>query len=452
MLGSFFRLPILLLCCAFSVHCGDRSRSIGNLGENEALHSSAADSDMRGETVDSDAPDQDMPRDVSSPEQSVEEADPTLCGNGVLDAFEVCDDDNRLTETTCSYGQQSCTRCSSDCSEELDLVGPYCGDGVVAAGEICDDGNQLDETGCAGDQCDFCNSNCTETLTFSSNECGNGIVDGEEVCDAAIEPDCSGFFCVVCLPDCSAYETILSEYCGDGITNGEEACDDGNGITETGCDGEECEWCSADCTEKLIFTPVHSSCGDNVIDDGEACDDGNTIDETECDQAHFCVSCNSDCSGLLYTFPPACGDGNLDAGEVCDDGNVVSETSCEGEQCEFCNAECTEVLILMPPMDPVCGDGSLHGEEECDDGNTNSGDGCSELCISERIYVRADAAEDGQDGVSWATAFRDLQPALDKALEPLMPKTIWIARGPIDPRWNRLPEMSAARALLWWTG
>ena len=60
-----------------------------------------------------------------------------LCGNGIVDADEICDDG----VNDGGYGS-----CSGDCQEQ----GPHCGDGILDDGaEICDDGNMMD-----GDLCD----------------------------------------------------------------------------------------------------------------------------------------------------------------------------------------------------------------------------------------------------------------------------------------------------------
>lgn len=48
-----------------------------------------------------------------------------------------------------------------DCDE------PICGNGIVETGELCDDGNKVDSDECAND--------CTR--------CGNGVVDEGEECD-----------------------------------------------------------------------------------------------------------------------------------------------------------------------------------------------------------------------------------------------------------------------------
>src|SRR3989344_5094388 len=48
----------------------------------------------------------------------------TLCGNNVVETGEVCDDGNTITELSCSYGTASCSGCSSNCGQVLNLVGP----------------------------------------------------------------------------------------------------------------------------------------------------------------------------------------------------------------------------------------------------------------------------------------------------------------------------------------
>ena len=58
----------------------------------------------------------------------------SVCGDGVLDAGEACDDGN----TTNGDG------CSSTC--ELESV---CGNGILEGNEVCDDGNTLDGDGCS---------------------------------------------------------------------------------------------------------------------------------------------------------------------------------------------------------------------------------------------------------------------------------------------------------------
>ncbi len=62
---------------------------------------------------------------------------PILCGNGVLEATEECDDGNVLNGDGCS----------AQCKIEEPTL--FCGDGVVTLPEQCDDGNNLDGDGCS---------------------------------------------------------------------------------------------------------------------------------------------------------------------------------------------------------------------------------------------------------------------------------------------------------------
>jgi cysteine-rich repeat protein len=126
-----------------------------------------------------------------------------MCGNGVIEAGESCDDGNDVTGDGCT----------PDC-----LLEAGCGDSVIDAPEICDDGNHLDGDGCRGD--------CA-----SDESCGNGDLDlgAAELCDDGNTDDGDG-----CSGDCTVVEG-----CGDGTMSGSETCDDGNLARWDGC-GPDC--------------------------------------------------------------------------------------------------------------------------------------------------------------------------------------------------------------------
>lgn len=101
-----------------------------------------------------------------------------------------------------------------------------------------------------------------------------------------------------------------------------------------------------------------------------------TVSDNECDTT---ATVNGKCVAA-----PGCGNGNLDsgAGEECDDGNTESGDGCS----DVCLTE-------------VCGNGRVDAGEECDDGNTASGDGCSASCEQEGCgNGRQDAGEECDDG------------------------------------------------------
>lgn len=169
-----------------------------------------------------------------------------ICGNGVQEFEEECDDGNI----------NNYDKCSSSCKIK------YCGNGIVDFGEECDDGNPNNGDGC--------------TIKCKREYCGNSVVDpGEECDDGNTNPYDS---CKNC----------KKAKCGDGTVQRDveiagafgtftEYCDDGNTVTETYSCGngilENGAWCNNICS----LGGYHS----------EQCDDGNVVNGDGCSS-----SCN----------------------------------------------------------------------------------------------------------------------------------------------------------------
>jgi fibro-slime domain-containing protein len=216
-----------------------------------------------------------------------EAAPPPVCGNGVLEAGEACDDGN----TSAGDG------CRADCSAlepgwlcgepGISCVHPQvCGNGILEPGETCDDHNTADGDGCnaqcgveLGWTCAIPGIRCAAAM------CGDGVIAGFEECDdgnadpgdgcsasCALEP---GHACD--MPGMPCRTTV----CGDGITEGTEQCDDANHDLGDGCD----PLCHREpqCTGGVCA----AVCGDGVLQVGEACDDGNL---------HNADGCSSKCT------------------------------------------------------------------------------------------------------------------------------------------------------------
>ncbi len=214
---------------------------------------------------------------------------PLLCGNGLVDPGEQCDDGNANNNDTC---KNNCT---------LNI----CGDGVLnPATEQCDDGNQINDDGCTnacklpvcgdgvkqpGEQCDDGNQVNTDGCTNACKlpVCGDGVKQGNEQCDDGNQINDDGCTNACKLP-----------VCGDGVKQGNEQCDDGNQVNDDGC-SNKCK------------LPI---CGDGVKQGNEQCDDGN--------QNNY-DGCSNKCK------LPVCGDGVKQGNEQCDDGNQVNGDGCE---------------------------------------------------------------------------------------------------------------------------
>lgn len=204
-----------------------------------------------------------------------------VCGDGVIQRGETCDDGNTRDNDGCSAdcltieNGYACVSPGRAC-----VTANVCGNGLLEAGEQCDDRNNRDNDGCAADckleagwACPLPGIRCTAAA------CGDGIIAGFEECDdgGAAAPGCSadcklepGYTCPTAGQACRA--TI----CGDGIVEGTEACDDQNNDLGDGCD----PLCRREprCANGLCA----AVCGDGVVQSTEACDDGNLRDDDGC--------------------------------------------------------------------------------------------------------------------------------------------------------------------------
>jgi cysteine-rich repeat protein len=227
-----------------------------------------------------------------------------VCGNGVRDPGEVCDDGNTI----------SGDGCASDCQSD-----ETCGNGKTdnAAGETCDP-PVLGQ----------CSLDCRLVAT-----CGNGRVDSGEACDYGAGNNNNGD----CRTDC------VYNQCGDGQRNiigtHAEDCDDGmtDPSNKFNVIPMESSGCNLDCT-----TP---RCGDGklnrhfiveAVSAPEQCDEGEHPSQ-DCQYGRtFCVVCDSNCQqapGQVHV----CGDGFVDApNEVCDHGN---------KSCGSCSANCQAMAL-----------------------------------------------------------------------------------------------------------
>jgi len=190
-----------------------------------------------------------------------------ICGDGVLEGGEQCDDANLANDDGCN----------AVCAVEdgFDCVGSptsactaICGDGVrIQAQEDCDDGNPLSNDGCNA-ACEVEDGwTCQGALTsVCSTVCGDGVViSPAEGCDDSNQDagdGCSNTCTVETGWSCAgAPLSLCSEICGDSITVGTETCDDGN---QTECDG-----CSSTCDPAPVGFAFDGLCLSSVVADNE---------------------------------------------------------------------------------------------------------------------------------------------------------------------------------------
>ncbi len=372
------------LCAVVWIGCGDDSSS----GNNNVNNQNAA---VCGNGVVDEGEQCDNGEENSStePDACREDCRDPTCGDGVKDSNEDCDD-----------GDDGHNR-SDDCPNTC--LAPVCGDGHVWAGhEVCDDGNTDDGDDCRGD--------CGQDMTV----CGDGNLDPGEQCDDG-EVSNSDTQPNACRSDCQ------NPVCGDGVADDDfgEDCDasdlggatceslnlDGGTLTcdascvfvRTGCFGcgnDVCEWslgetdqagqpgyCAADCVE--------TACGDQQDndDDGDTdCADADCDGETcgahgrVCDHSTLSCVCTGN-GGTPETAESNCGDGydnDCDGLVDCDDpdcdGDTCGGTGYSGMVCQYSTTSC------------VCsGNGGTPETTEttCNDGYDNDCDGVTDCADSD---------------------------------------------------------------------
>lgn len=224
------------------------------------------------------------------------------CGNGIIESLlqEECDDGNTYNGDGCASNckiEYIASRQSSSSSRKTYVgAASICGNGVLEEGEECDDSNHRDNDGCSavcdaeigicgdgnvqkmlGEQCEAATHDPTLPYAciacrFFSDACGNNTIDPGEECDEGTgNSDAPNAHCRL---DCSYPR------CGDSIIDTEfgERCDDGNRLNGDGCD----RFCN-DGTITLVASAANiDGCGNGILEFPEECDDGNAIRNDGC--------------------------------------------------------------------------------------------------------------------------------------------------------------------------
>ncbi len=272
-LSSLLAMTVALAGC-HTPGCREGDQACTMLGED-----TTGAVDTTG-TVTTGAPTSSMDTSSSSGDVTLTDADTTasgaVCGDGVVDGDEACDDGNAVLEDACL----------STC--EL----ARCGDGHTYIGaEQCDDGDD--------DDTDECTSACTLA------RCGDGFVHPPEVCDAgkANSDNIYGG----CGSNCQ-----WGPGCGDGKLNGPEDCDDDNTDPNDGCLVSCIE--ATSCKQILELTPGVPSGKYRIWPQAL----GGNIDLT--------VYCDMETDGGGYTFLKV----DTEVVNASDKGAKAAESICKG--------------------------------------------------------------------------------------------------------------------------
>ncbi len=349
--------------------CGGDSTAKSNKASGDAAIADTSVPDAGGDaSTNNVTPDMRMP-DSGSPDMSADMGDdvtinPALCGNGLPNPGEDCDDANADDDDECN------SSCRFTCGDGQVGALEQC-DTAIAAGlpgacpTACDDqdactsdtlsGSEclaqcvtgdiaacVDGDGCCPSACDATtDSDCTAT-------CGNGIIEAGETCDGNCPTACDdGAACTTDVMSGSA--ATCDAACS---TSPVVACVNGDGCCPAGCDSTNDDSCSA-------------TCGNGTIEPPETCDAACPMNGADCDDNDVCTADTA--SGLASQCNAMCVNTPLGCRPNLNDG--CCPASCNANN----DADCTA----------VCGNSVREAGEQCDDGGTTAGDGCDANCQNE---------------------------------------------------------------------
>ncbi|CAD8055008.1 unnamed protein product [Paramecium primaurelia] len=260
-----------------------------------------------------------------------------ICGDGLIQGQEECDDGNLISNESCTLCKYSCIQFCSICQFGICL---QCQDGFFIndnfnCDPLCGDGNLIP----------YSTEQCELTVNGESDNC--------QECRFISIANCKTDYLSICLECEVGYQklgNICFPYCGDKlILEQYEDCDDGNLQPYDGC--FECKFqCIEDCNicergqcilkceigYEFANNGCLSVCGDQIITKEEDCDDGNTIifDGQNCFDCYqgTCLKCNYQYQLLISNQCKQqldCGDGLLQEQEDCDDGNFLATDGCK---------------------------------------------------------------------------------------------------------------------------
>jgi hypothetical protein len=353
------------------------------------------------------------------------------CGNGLLDAAELCDiaiADGLpgACPTTCNDGS-SCTMdevvgtdCDATCSnvsiEVCDLAAsdgccaagcdatndadcsPTCGNGTIEAGETCETTIPLGSEGACPTSCDDSNLCTVDTLVGSlcGQSCSNVAItqcdlQSDGCCPAGCDSD-NDSDCLPPPPACGNGVVDSGEKCDTALSPGTPgacptSCNDGNACTVnsvvgslcdqfcghiaiTACDLQTDGCCPAGC-DATNDGDCMPSCGNGIVEAGELCDGAN-YDGKTCQTEGFdagSLSCSPTCDKMRTNGCSKCGNGVVETGELCDGSNFAGKT-CQTEGYDAGSLSCSPDCTKMRTNGcSTCGNGIVESGEACDGTN-----------------------------------------------------------------------------------
>lgn len=319
-----------------------------------------------------------------------------VCGNGLIEGSEVCDDRNGASGDGCSSSCQIengwlCTGQPSVCTR--------CGNNIIDQGEECDRNNfgtlTCEDFGRSGGNL-ACTPSC-EVDTSQCSMCGNTQVESGELCELGNVCQINGVDSGICSSDCHMCDPAnLSRgtWQGPSAIEGQPMNMILDGSRMGGLTLEFNVYEDDGIFGSTLITPAPLSVS---VPNGATKVITSWATKWECDgdiagfcfwgepEYYFTVNVKDTAITLMSSAPelttheasPTCGNGIIQPGESCEVGVNGMQASCTpayGSSCTYC-AACN----IQTNQGGFCGDGSPNGPEACDSSQ--------QLCITGQGYL-----------------------------------------------------------------
>ena len=271
-----------------------------------------------------------------------------ICGNGVVNTGETCDDGNTTANDGCN--SLCATETGFTCTGAPSICVPTCGDGAVVASEQCDDGGTVPGDGCS--------ATCTVELTCAAGETPV-VVRSLDVPKAIPDATVAGATSVVNLATPGAIRKLVVTF--GQITHGTVTHLDTFLISPLGVTRELSTDNPGTGTGVNFTSTIFNDASATLIT-------GITAAQNPYRGVFRPEQSLTTTAGTDFLNAPAAGAWTL---RVADDTSGTT-----GTLNSWTLAACVDTAA-------VCGNGTVDTGEQCDDGNTTPGDGCSLACRTE---------------------------------------------------------------------
>jgi hypothetical protein len=276
---------------------------------------------------------------ICNQDQEISTMQSGACGDGKINSGEQCDPPGKVRYGACAPGNTvKVDVCSRTCQWAPSTT-PYvscsalskCGNGAVEAGEICDDGS-------FNGRYNKCNTACAGLAANPPGRCGDGVLQpAYEICDPGAVLAGGDRYDLAKANSCKWDCQNWGPYCGDNITQTQygEECDGsqtclvdgqpGVKICTSGCKmspiaTSSANWvCTVTSTPAMVSAP--GTCGDAIVGENEACDRGLANNGRLCQPTYGapCSYCSADCQNTIDVQPAEyCGNGIIENPEKCE--------------------------------------------------------------------------------------------------------------------------------------